>query len=228
MRRDERHKLESDALVIWVDRAYDWVVEKRRTLVTVVAGALGAALLLGGLLVNRNNQREAARVRLGQLTAEIQQAVGGEAGQRDACETALTDLERLAESQGRSLEGRSARYYAGICQRTFGDYEAAAASFEAARSRGGLLGELATLGLAGVQRQAGKPEEAAAAYRSLLDGEGELPVDPVLFELGVLEEEQGRPEAAAAFYQRLTDEHPDSAFSELAEARRERLPLPTR
>ena len=223
MRHEERQKLETDALVLWVDQAYDWALDHRRTLITLVLGAAGLALLIGGLVVNRNNRREAARGRLGALTAGIQQGIPGDGGLRAACETTLTDLERLAESEGGSLEGRSAHYYAGICLQAFGDYEAAAASFEAASLRSGLLGELATMKLAAVHRSAGKPEEAAAAYRSLLGGEGALPTDPVLFELGVLEEEQGRPEAAAAMYERLGEEHPGSAFADLAEARRERL-----
>jgi len=107
-------------------------------------------------------------------------------------------------------------------------YEAAAASFEQVRGRNDLLAELATLGLAGVQRTSGKGEEAALAYRSLLDGGGDLPLDPVLFELGVLEEEQGRPEAAVSLYERIVEEYPASAFRDLAETRKERLPDPSR
>ena len=228
MRTEERQKLESDALVLWVDRAWDWSVANRRRLLTWVAAAAGAALLTGGFLMNRSSQQADARARLAELTRPIQEAMGGEAGQRAPCETGLPDLERLAASQGSSATGRSAAYYAGVCHRAFGDHEAAAARFAAARSRGGLLGDMATMAYAGVLRRVGNPEEAAAAYRSLLDGGAALPADPILFELGVLEEEQGRPEAAAVLYQRLSDEHPDSAFVELAEARRDRLPVEQR
>lgn len=224
MRQKERHKLETDALVVRVDQAVDWARANRRALLTVVAGGGGVALLLGGFLVNRSNDREAARTELGTLTSGISRVVGGEEGQRGPCETVLVPLEELARSQGSSLEGRTARYYAGICQRALGDHEAAAASFEAARGPGDLLDDLATVGLAGARWRSGDPEEAAMAYRSLLDGRGALPLDPVLYELGVLEEEQGRPEAAAAHYDRLVEEYPGSAFVELAEARRQRLP----
>ena len=224
MRGEERHKLETDALILRVERAVDWAQANRRSLVTIVAATLGLALLAGGFLVNRGNRKEAARTRLGVLTAQIQQVTGGQEAQRGPCEASLSELERLAESEGNSLEGRTARYYAGICQRALGDYDEAAASFEQARGRNDLLGELATLSLAGVQRTTGKGEEAAFAYRSLLDGGGELPLDPVLFELGVLEEEQGRPEAAIELYERIVEEYPASAFRDLAETRKERLP----
>lgn len=224
MRGEERHKLETDALILRVERAMDWAQENRRSLVTIVAATVGVALLLGAFLVNRGNRKEAARTRLGVLTAEIQQVTGGQEGQRGPCEASLSELERLAESEGNSVEGRTARYYAGVCQRALGDYEEAAASFERVRGRNDLLAELATLSLAGVQRTSGKGEEAALAYRSLLDGSGDLPLDPVLFELGMLEEEQGRPEAAVALYERIVEEYPASAFRDLAETRRERLP----
>ena len=228
MRGEERHKLETDALILRVERAVDWAQENRRSLVTIIAATVGVALLLGAFLVNRGNRKEAARTRLGALTAEIQQVTGGQEAQRGPCEASLSELERLAESEGNSLEGRTARYYAGVCARALGDYEAAAASFEQVRGRNDLLAELATLSLAGVQRTSGKGEEAALAYRSLLDGSGDLPLDPVLFELGVLEEEQGRPEAAVALYERIVEEYPASAFRDLAETRRERLPDPSR
>ena len=224
MRGEERHKLETDALILRVEQAVDWAQENRRSLVTIVAATVGIALLAGGFLVNRGNRKEAARTRLGALTTDIQQVTGGEEAQRGPCEASLSELERLAESEGNSVEGRTARYYAGVCQRALGEYEAAAASFERVRGRNDLLAELATLGLAGVQRTSGKGEEAALAYRSLLDGGGDLPLDPVLFELGVLEEEQGRPEAAISLYERIVEEYPASAFRDLAETRRERLP----
>ncbi len=224
MRGEQRHKLETDALLLRVEQAVDWAQANRRSLVTIIAATVGVALLAGGLLVNRSNRKEAARTRLGAITTEIQQVTGGVEGQRGPCEASLSELERLAESEGNSLEGRTARYYAGVCQRALGDYDEAAASFEAARGRSDLLGELATLGLAGVQRTSGMGEEAALAYRSLLDGGGELPLDPVLFELGVLEEEQGRPEAASELYERIVEEYPASAFRDLAETRKERLP----
>ncbi len=224
MRQQDRHRLETDALVVRVDQAVDWARANRRALLTGVAGALGVALLLGGFLVNRSNRREAVRMELGTLTAEVSRVVGGEEGQRGPCETALAPLEELARNEGGSLEGRTAAYYAGICQRALGDHEAAAASFAAARGGGDLLDDLATLGLAGARWRSGDSEAAATAYRSLLDGRGVLPLDPVLYELGVLEEEQGRPEAAAAHYDRLAEEYPASAFRDLAEARRQRLP----
>ena len=224
MRGEERHKLETDALILRVEQAVDWAQENRRTLVTVIAAAVGIALLIGGFLVNRGNRKEAARARLATLTAEIQQVTGGSESQRGPCEASLSELERLAEREGSSLEGRTASYYAGVCQRALGAWDAAAANFEKARGRNDLLADLATLSLAGVQRNSGKGEEAALAYRSLLDGSGDLPLDPVLFELGVLEEEQGRPEAASELYGRIVEEYPASAFRDLAEARRERLP----
>lgn len=228
MRGEERHKLETDALILRVEQAVDWAQDNRRTLVTAIAATLGIALLLGGFLVNRGNRREAARTRLAALTAEIQQGTGGIEGQRGSCEASLSELERLADSEGSSIEGRTASYYAGVCQRALGAYEDAAASFERARGRNDLLAELATLSLAGVQRNAGQGEEAALTYRSLLGGAGELPLDPVLFELGVLEEEQGRPEAAVELYERIVEEYPASAFRDLAESRRERIPDPSR
>ncbi len=224
MRGDERHRLESNALLYRVEQAYDWALGNRRLLVTATAGVIGAALLIGGLLVNRGNRKEAAQTRLGALTGEIQRQSGGEPAQSGVCEVSLPELEGLAESQGSSLEGRTAQYYLGVCHRALGDYEAAAAGFTAASSRNDLLGELAVLSLAGVQWRSGMAEEAAVNYRSLLDRGGELPLDPVLYELGVLEEAQGRPEAALALYERLVEEYPASAFRDLAEARRDRLP----
>ena len=224
MRGEERHKLETDALVLRVEQALDWARGNRRTLLTVIAATVGIALLVGGFLVNRGNRKEVVRTRIANLTAEIQQMTGEAGSDRGPCEASLPELERLSESEGGSIEGRTASYYAGICQRSLGSFDEAEASFENVRGRNDLLGELATLNLAGLKRNAGKGEEAVLAYRSLLDGSGDLPLDPMLFELGVLEEEQGRPELAIELYDRIIQEHPASAFRDLAEARRERLP----
>lgn len=223
MRSDERHKLETDEFVLQVDRAVDWAQGNRRLLVTLVAGVVGASLLIGGLLVNRANRKEAARTRLGMLTSEIQSVLGGDDALAEPCATARAELEGLVESEGDSREGRTAAYYVGVCDRAAGDLVAARARFEAARARRDLIGDLAALALAGVQRVAGETEEAALTYRSLLDGNSGIPVESVLFELGVLEEEAGRPEAAVALYNRIADEHPGSSFLDLAEARRERI-----
>lgn len=225
MRREERRRLETDALILRIEQATDWVRAHRRTVLTAVLASVGAGLLLGGLLVQRSARREAAAERLARLTAEVSTAPDGEVGQRGPCQTALAGLIELADDRGRSLEGRTARYYAGVCQRALGDLEAAAASFDEVRGRGDLLDSLSTMDFAGVRRRAGAAGEAAAAYRSLLDRRaGGLPLDPVLFELGVLEEEQGRPEEAAALYERIAAEFPLSPYRAVADARRARLP----
>lgn len=225
MRREERRQLETDALLVRVEQASDWVREHRRTVLTGLLALVGAALLIGGLLVQRGARRDAARVRLAALLADIQSATDGELGQREPCQSSLTGLIALADERGNSVEGRTARYYAGVCHRALGDLASAAAAFDWVRGRGDLLDSLATMDFAGVKRRAGQGEEAAAAYRGLVEQEGgELPLDPVLFELGVLEEEQGRPEAAAASYRRLAEEFPFSAFRPLADARLVRLP----
>lgn len=225
MRREERRQLETDALLLRVEQATDWVRDNRRAVLTGLLALVGAALLVGGLLVQRGARRDAARVRLAALVTDIQSAAEGELGQREPCRSSLTGLVALADERGSSREGRTARYYAGVCHRALGDLAAAAAAFDGVRGRGDLLDALATMDFAGVKRRAGQGDEAAAAYRSLVEREGgELPLDPVLFELGVLEEEQGRPEAAAASYRRLAEEFPFSAFRPLADARLERLP----
>lgn len=229
MRREERRRLETDALILRIEQATDWVRAHRRTVLTAVLASVGAGLLLGGLLVQRSARREAAAERLARLTAEVSTALDGEVGQRGPCQTALAGLIELADDRGRSLEGRTARYYAGVCQRALGDLEAAAASFDEVRGRGDLLDSLATMDFAGVRRRAGAAGEAAAAYRSLVDSlvdrrAGGLPLDTVLFELGVLEEEQGRPEEAAALYERIAAEFPLSPYRAVADARRARLP----
>ncbi len=223
MRSEDRHRLETDEFLLRMDRGLDWAMANRRFLLTVIAGVLGASLLLGGLLVNRSNRKETARTRLGILTAELQGVTGGDEELEEPCGTVRGELEGLVESEAASVEGRTASYYLGVCQRAAGELDAAAGSFTAARARRDLIGDLAALSLAGVQRRLGQTEEAALTYRSLLDGNAGVPLDPVLFELGVLEEEAGRPEAAAALYERIADEHPGSAFGDLAEARRDRI-----
>lgn len=225
MRREERRQLETDALILRIERATDWARDNRRTVLTGVLALVGASLLIGGLLVQRSARREAAETRLARLTADLAAAADGEVGQRGPCQTSLAGLIELADDRGNSLEGRTARYYAGVCQRALGDLDAAAASFSEVRGRGDLLDSLATMDFAGVRRRSGAGGEAAAAYRSLLDRRsGDLPLDPVLFELAVLEEEEGRPAAAAALYERIAAEFPASPYRSLADDRRARLP----
>ena len=229
MRGEERHKLETDALILRVERAVDWAQENRRSLVTIIAATVGVALLLGAFPGEPREPQGGGAYparRPHDRNPAGHRGAGGPAGAvRGFASPSWNGWRRVRATRSKAEPRATTR---GFANGRSGTTTPAAASFEQVRGRNDLLAELATLSLAGVQRTSGKGEEAALAYRSLLDGSGDLPLDPVLFELGVLEEEQGRPEAAVALYERIVEEYPASAFRDLAETRRERLPDPSR
>ncbi len=223
MRREHRHELRSDGLIAGIGAAFDWSRSNVRTIGWGAAAVIGLSVLVGALLVTRGDRRDALRAELTTLTADLQGVDSEGSDARDACGSALPRLLEIGEAEGGSTEGRTARYFAGICQRRAGDHAAAVASFDSVRGRSGLLSDLATFGLAGARRDAGAVEEAADAYRGLLGSDSGLPVDAVLFELATLEEERGRRGEAVILYERIANEYSDSRYRQIADTRVARL-----
>ncbi len=225
MRREQRREIRSDELIAGLGAALDWSRSNLRTVGWSAAGVLGLAVLIGGLLAMRAGQRDALRTELTALTSDLRGTPGSEDDPTggEACAAALPRLLEIGAAEGGSREGRTARYFAGVCQRGAGDHAAAAASFDSARRGSDLLAALATFGFAGAQRSAGEVDEAAAAYRSLLgDGSG-FPEDAALFELATLEEERGRTGEAILLYERIANEHSGSRYRGMADSRVARL-----
>ncbi len=223
MRREQRRELRSDELMAGLGAGFRWGRDNLRRVGLGLVAVLGIGLLLGGLLAMRASDRDALRTELAGLTGGLDDLDPGGPPDREACEAALPRLVEISADEGNSAEGRTARYFSGVCQRETGNLSAAAESFEAAAGRSDLLSSLATFGLAGARRAAGQWDEAAAAYRELLDADSGFPADAALFGLAALEEERGRNEEALSLYERLQSEHATSAYRQMADFRAMRL-----
>ncbi len=221
MRREHRHELQSDELISGLGAVIHWGRTNARAVGWGAVAVVGLAALVGGLLTMRANRKDALRTELTALVGNVESEAG-------VCVEALPRLLEIGESEGSSVEGRTASYFAGVCRKEAGDWAGAAQSFDRARGRPDLLSALATYGFAQARRGEGAVEDAADALRSLLGGDDGFPVDAALYELATLEEERGASDEALRLYERLESEHADSRYRPLAESRVARLAEPAR
>lgn len=235
MKRSERHHLKQDELVDWLERTTDWIVTNQKSVVNVVLVVVGASLLLGGLYVYRARQAQEAKILLGNALDEFHGTVGSEtavtpglpsfATEEEKYRTALASFEAVASEYGSYDEGRQARYYAGLCHASLGDYEAARDALAEVRSgEHDLLYYLASRALASVRESLGDYPGAAEIYAALVDdADNPLPKDQLLFELAKAEEHAGNDEQALQVYERMLAEHPDSQLRGDAMTRKDAL-----
>jgi hypothetical protein len=201
-----------------------------RTILGIVGGLAAMAIVVWGVWYWRSSRVESAN----ELLGDALRVSGGEvvasgakpddplaptfASEAERDGRARELFERLAASSGPTGAGAAARLW--LAERAFaaGDRAGARRRWqEVAEPATGELAAAARLALARLDREEGKGEALAVSLRQELDsGTGALPADVLLAELARTYETLGKAGDAAAAWKRLVDQHPESAYADLA------------
>lgn len=142
-------------------------------------------------------------------------------------EAVLPAYLRVVEAYPATQAATVALYQAGGALAGLGRLDEAASRYREVMSRdpGGVYGQMAELGLAGVHLAAGRPDQAIEIYRRLATAaDTRLPVDGVLIELARAYSRAGQTAEARRTYTRVVEEFPQSVYATEAKAALETLP----
>ena len=243
MKRSERHHLKENELALSVARVRGQFDEHRRLVIAVGAIVVAAIVLVGGYFMWRRNNEAESRARLTQaMVIEQAQVVpptpppapgqpanaanpappppGSFPSEQAKLAAALPKFMAAADAYPSTSAGIAARYHAAACLVALGRTKEAIDQYKQVIDRAGtqLYGEMARLGMAEAQTQAGQYDPAINAYRDL-STRTTLPTDAVLMQLGRAYAGAGRKAQAQQTFQRIIDEFPQSQYAQ--QARRE-------
>jgi TolA-binding protein len=229
MKRKERRHLKDNELADLAAGARHVFEERSRQIIALAV----AIVLVGGAALGYYLWRERVQSRAHSLLADamaVQAAPVGAAPNPDAPESglrfpserakaqaALTKFKIVADGYPSTDAGIFARYQEAATWMSLGAPADAATAYQEVIDQAGTAGlyaQMARLGLAEAQAQAGQFDQAIATYKQLADRkDGQLPVDGILMELGRTYLDAGKRADAQQAFDRLVQEYPDSAFS---------------
>lgn len=217
---------EPDEFHTVTQRIWLWVHENRR-LATLIAGGIGAAVLIG---VGGKALVESSRER---RDADVAQAVGRYA---KAAGTAIPadlqhDLAALAVRHAGSPQGAVARYFHAGALAAAGEGDKARPLYEQmskSQDKDDTLAGLSGVALAYLDLARGANDAALPAFQELLKvQDAAVARAQIMIEIAAIHERQGRPADARRVYQELLAEHPDGSWTAVAKQRLLALPEET-
>lgn len=244
MKRTERHHLKENELAVSLRRAREMAETHRRemTMATVAIVVVVAASV--GYVMWRSRINGQAQARLAEAMTVLQAQVvppappappptaeatnppappappppppGSYPTERAKLEAALQKFMRAADAYPGTQAGVAARYHAASLLATLGRPADAMQQYQEVVNRAGdaIYGQMAKLGLADAQLQAGQLDKAISAYRDLSARKDiGLPVDAVLMQLGRAYIAAGKTTEARQTFTRIVDEFPDSQYA---------------
>ena len=234
MKRNERHHLKENELVLLAARTREAIDARQREIGAVaIAVILVAVAVLGYFLWQSRVEGRAgalladavivSEARVGPPPAPGTPATGPSfPTEREKYEATAAKFKAVADQYPSSDAGLFARYREAATQMALGNTKEAAAAYQQVidRADNGLYGQMARLGLAEVQAREGQFDNAINTYKGLADNkDGPLPVDGILMQLGRTYLEAGKSTEAQQTFNRVVEEFPESPFS--GDARRE-------
>lgn len=213
------------------------VYESYRT--PILAGAIGVAVVVvavAGFVAYRSQTNSRASEMLG-AAMTIEQATvapapvpgaapapapaGAFPTQKARDQAALASFMAIANEYPSTDSGIAARYHAAALLVALGRNSEAVQSYQEVVSRAGtsIYGQMARLGIADADANAGKFDAAITTYRELsASASADLPVDGILMQLGRAYDAAGKAGDARKTFKRIVDEFPQSPYA--ADARR--------
>jgi tetratricopeptide (TPR) repeat protein len=250
MKRTERHHLKENELAVSLRRAREGAERHRREITMTTIAALVVVAAAVGFFVWRSRTNGQAQARLAEaMTVMDAQVVppappsppptaeatnppappappppppGSYPTERAKLEAALQKFMNAADAYPSTQAGIAARYHAASILASLGRPADAAQQYQDVANRAGdrIYGQMAKLGLANAQLQAGQLDKAISAYRDLsARSDTGLPIDAVLIQLGRAYMAAGKVTEARQTFTRIVDEFPDSQYA--IDARRE-------
>jgi TolA-binding protein len=244
MKRTERHHLKENELAESLRRAREGAERHRReiTMTTIAVLVLVAAAV--GFLVWRSRTNAQAQTRLAEAMTVMDAPVvppppptppptaeatnppappappppppGSYANERAKLEAALQKFTSAADAYPGTQAGIAARYHAASLLAALGRPADAGQQYQEVVNRAGdgIYGQMAKLGLANSQLQAGQLDKAISGYRDLTARtDTGLPIDAVLMQLGRAYMAAGKVTEARQTFRRIVDEFPDSQYA---------------
>ena len=231
MKRTERHHLKANELQTFARQARETIEARRRE----TTGIIALVVVVGVLAIGYVSWREHVQTKAQALLAdamEVQDARVGPPGQagggltfpteRERAQSALTKMKVAADAYPSTDAGLYARYEEAAISVGLGDLSHAATTYQQVIDKAGdrIYGQMARLGLAGVQGLQGQFDQAINTFKELAQHkDGPLPVDGILMQLGRTYLEAGKRADAQQTFTRLVAEYPESPF--VGDARKE-------
>lgn len=249
MKRTERHHLKENELAVSLRQARETAERHRREIAMGTILALVVIAAAVGYLVWRSRVNGQAQARLAEaMTVMDAQVVppapptppptaeasantppappppppGSYPNERAKLEAALTRFMSAADAYPSTKAGVAARYHAASLLAALGRPVDAMQRYQEVidRAGDGIYGQMAKLGLADAQMQAGQVDKAISGYRDLsARTDTGMPIDAVLMQLGRAYLAAGKVTEARQTFTRIVDEFPDSQYA--TDARRE-------
>jgi len=234
MKRTERHRLKDNELVSLAANAREVFEERRGQLTAVLVGVVVIGVAAIGYFAWRGSIQGRAHA----LLAEAIVVEGARVGpppapgtpttglsfntEREKHQAALTKFKVVADEYPSTDAGLFARYREAATFVALGTPKEAIAAYQQVIDRAAdtIYGQMARLGQAEAQAQAGQFDSAITTFKELSQRkDGPLPVDGILMQLGLTYVDAGKPADAQQTFNRLMQEFPDSSFS--GDAKRE-------
>ena len=234
MKRTERHRLKDNELVSLAANAREVFEQRRGQLTAVLVGVVVIGVAAIGYFAWRGSIQGRAHA----LLAEAIVVEGARVGpppapgtpstglsfntEREKHQAALTKFKVVADEYPSTDAGLFARYREAATFVALGTPKEAIAAYQQVIDRAGdtIYGQMARLGQAEAQAQAGQFDSAITTFKELSQRkDGPLPVDGILMQLGLTYVDAGKPADAQQTFNRLMQEFPDSSFS--GDAKRE-------
>lgn len=220
-----------------VEHGVVWIQEHARKVLWAIGGVVAAVVLYAGWSAWDSRREQVGAAALGKalevLEAPIVDAAVAKPTDADdpsfgdeasRAASAKTKLEAVRSSYGGTEAGTLALVHLGRIAADAGELDAARGHWEAfAKKADGHIALAAVrLSLLRLDREQGKADQALA-YLEKATAAGsetsELPADIAIYELAATYEALDRADEARTAYQRLVDEHPDSAWTQMARQR---------
>lgn len=218
-RQPKRKQRREDRLVTFYARAWGFFDRNQTLVYGVLAGLVVVALAVVGYLYYQNQQEEAARQALAQVTAAYQNGNYEAALQGDTTGTgSATGLLGVVDEYGGTPSGNLARFYAADAYYNLGQYDQALSMLQDYDEGDDLFGAGALAMEAAIHENQGALGEAGERY---LDAAERYPSEFVapqyLLSAGRAFEEAGRYDDALSAYQRIGEAYPDADAAQEAQ-----------
>ena len=234
MKAVERHRLKGNEFVHSVARAREAVAERRGEVTILVAIAIVAVVVVGGLFAWRTNRNAKATNLLASALAIAEAPVvappppapgspppvqqpGTFRTERERLEAALPRLQQAADAYPNTDAGITARFRLAGSLAELGRYAEAEQRYQEVIGKAGtssIYSRTARLGIGDAQMAQGKYDAAIATFKELsTDTQSQLPLDGVLMQLGRAAMQAGKREEATRAFTRVVDEFPQSLYA---------------
>ncbi|MGE5362088.1 MAG: tetratricopeptide repeat protein [Bacteroidales bacterium] len=240
MKRSERHHLKENELALSVARAREQFDTYQKQIIASVLLVVLVIAVVGGFFWWRQRTDNQSRTMLLEaMTVAEAQVVpppappapgqtatpaantppppGSYPSEQAKLSAALPKFIAAANAYPSTKSGIAARYHAASCLVALGRTKEAIDQYRQVIDRAGndLYGDMARLGLAEAEVEAGQYESAINAYRELAT-KATLPTDAILMQMGRAYAKAGKKTEARQSFQRILDEFPQSQYAQSA------------